>query len=252
MKAEDLARPLVGHQGQIQEPLPCPNIGYIGYPYLVGRRQFAAPDPVLKYREIGIKMRGFRPPRGFSFNQQPHFAQFSKEPVPAHLHPGGLQFRHDQIIELSHSQARLLMPLRSYQCQHQFQVHFLPAPSPSTRVVVLRSHARQLTEPNHFEPSVHFERKVRRLPACFFLNASGVWPICSQATTRKAFSKANSICVSAKASLACRSWLRRRAASLTSLAFSTRITLPCFPLPNCRTQRITVSVPLMSYLSCTP
>src|SRR5258706_10264523 len=252
MKTDDLARPLVGEQRQVQKSLLGADVGNIGHPDLVGPRHLAAPDQILKHRKISVKLRGLGPFRGFSLHQQSHFAQFGKEPVPAHLHPGGLQFRPNQVIELAHSQSGLLHSFCPHQLQHQRQVHCLPAPSGSARVVVLRSHSRQLAESNHFEPSVHFERKVRRLPACFFLNASGVWPICSQATARKAFSKANSICVSAKASLACRSWLRRRAASLTSLDFSIRITLPCFPLPNCRTQRITVSVPLMSYLSCTP
>src|SRR5207248_5693488 len=96
-------------------------------------------------------------------------------------------------------------------------------------LVILRSHLHQFAEPNHFEPGVLRAREVRRRPTCFFLKASAVWPICSHATARKAFSKANSICASASASLVWRSWLRSRVASFISSAFSTRITLPYLP-----------------------
>src|SRR5207248_9334546 len=65
-------------------------------------------------------------------------------------------------------------------------------------LVILRSHLHQFAEPNHFEPGVFRDREVRRRPTCFFLKASAVWPICSHATLRKAFSKANSICASAR------------------------------------------------------
>src|SRR6266404_112590 len=251
MKTHDLARPLVGEQGQVQKSLLGADVGNIGHPDLVCSRHLAAPDQILEHRKIGVKMRGPGPFRGFSLHQQSHSAQFGKEPVPAHLHPGGLQFRPNQVIELSHSQARLLCSFCPHQIQHQLQVHYLPAASAPARVVILRCHPRQFTEPNHFEPGVLLDREVRRRPTCFFLKASVVWPIYSHATARKAFSKANSICASASASLAWRSWLRSRVASLTSSACSTRITLPYRPLPYCRTQRITVCVPLMLYLRCT-
>src|SRR5438270_4312517 len=251
MKTDDLARPRVGEQGQVQKSLLGAQVGNIGHPDLVWSRHLAAPNQILKHRQIGVKVRGPGPFRRFSFHQQSHVGQFGKEPVPAHLHPGGLQFRPNQVIELAHSQARLLRSLCPHQRQHQLQVHGLPAPSGSARVVVLRSHLHQFTEPNHFESGVCRDREVRRRPACFFLKASAVWPICSQATVRKAFSKANSICASASASLAWRSWLRSRVASLTSSACSTRITLPYLPLPYWRTHRSTVSVPLMLYLRCT-
>src|SRR5216684_1827770 len=251
MKTHDLARPLVGEQGQVQKSLLGADVGNIGHPDLVWSRHLAAPDQILEHRKISVKMRGPGPFRGFSLHQQSHSAQFGKEGVPAQLHPGGLQFRPNQVIELAHSQSRLLRSLCPHQRQHQLQVHGLPAPSGSARVVILRSHLRQFTEPNHFEPGVLLDREVHRRPACFFLKASAVWPICSQATAKNAFSKANSICASAKASLAWRSWLRNRAASFTSSAFSTRINLPYLPLPYCRTHRITVWLPLMLYLRST-
>src|SRR6266853_20728 len=251
MKTDDLARPLVGKQGQVQKSLLGADVGNIGHPDLVWSRHLAAPDQILEHRKISVKMRGPGPFRGFSLHQQSHFAQFGKEPVPAHLHPGGLEFRPNQVIELAHSQARLLRPFCSHQRQHQLQVHGPPATSGSARVVILRSHLHQFTKPNHFEPGVLRDREVCRCPACFFLKDSAVWPICSHATARNAFSKANSICASASASLAWRSWLRSRVASFTSSAFSTRITLPYLPLPYCRTHRITVWVPLMLYLRCT-
>src|SRR6267142_2180883 len=251
MKTHDLARPLVGEQGQVQKALLGADVGNVGHPDLVWSGHLAAPDQILEHRKIRVKMRGSGPFRGFSLHQQSHFAQLGKEPVPAQLHLGGLQLRPNQVIELAHSQARLLRSLGPHQRQHQPQVHGLPAPSGSARVVILRSHLHQFAEPNHFEAGVRPDREVRRRPACFFLNASAVWPICSQATVRKAFSKANSICASASASLAWRSWLRNRVASLTSSACSTRIILPCRPLPYWRSHRSTVSVPLILYLRCT-
>src|SRR5882672_10031786 len=251
MKTDDLARPLVGEQGQVQKSLLGADVGNIGHPDLVWSPHLAAPDQIPKHRKMSVKMRGPGPFRGFSLHQQSHFAQFGKEPVPAQLHPGGLQFRRNQVIELAHSQSRLLRPFCPHQLQHQLQVHGLPAPSGSARVVVLRSHLHQFTEPNHFESRVLRDREVRRRPACFFLKASAVWPICSHATARKAFSKANSICASASASLAWRSWLRSRVVSLTSSACSTRITLPYLPLPYWPTHRSTVWLPLILYLRCT-
>src|SRR5258708_7061683 len=251
MKTDDLARPLVGKQGQVQKSLLGADVGNIGHPDLVWPRHLAAPDQILKHRKIGVKTRGPGPFRGFSLHQQSRFAQLGKEPVPAHFHPGGLQFRPNQVIELAHPQSRLLRSFCPHQRQHQPQVHGLPATSGSARVIILRSHVRQFTQPNHFEPGVLRDREVRRRPTCFFLKASAVSPICSHATARKAFSKANSICASASASLAWRSWLRSRVASFISSAFSTRITLPYLPLPYCRTHRITVCVPLMLYLRCT-
>src|SRR5436190_20200245 len=189
-------------------------------------------------------MCGSGPLRWLSFHQQPHFGQFGKESVSAHLYPGRLQFRSNQVIELSHPQPRLLRPFGPHQLQHQFHVHFLPATNRSARVIILRSHVRQYTQPNYFEPGVLLDREMRRRPACFFLKASALCPICSQATAKYAFSSANSMHVSAKASLARRNSDRSRAAWVISSGFSTRITLPYLPLPNCRTHRFTVPLPV--------
>src|ERR1022692_3599357 len=56
---------------------------------------------------------------------------------------------------------------------------------------------------------------------------------------------------SARASLAWRNCVRSRIVSALSSAFSTRITFPYRPLPNCRTHRITVPQPLTPYFRCT-
>src|ERR1041384_3144211 len=109
MKTHDLARPLVGDQSQIQKSLPRPNVGDIGHPHLVWTLELAVPDQILKDRKISLKIRGSRPFRRFSLHQQTHFSQFRKEPIPAYLHPGRLQFRRNQVIELSYSQSRLLL-----------------------------------------------------------------------------------------------------------------------------------------------
>src|SRR5580765_240058 len=248
MKSHDLARPSVGDQAQIHKRLLGPDVSDVGHPYLVASGHFAALAQVLKHRQIRVEIRRFRPWRWLSLHQQPHFAQFFKEPIPAHLDSGRLQFQVNHVIELSHPQTRLLPSFRSHQFQHQFHIHGLPAPSRSARIVILGRHVRPFADPRHFELRVGRDRPVRRPPACFFLNPSRLWFISSQATARNARSNASSICVSARASLTRRSSLRSWAASFTSSAFSTRINLPYLPLPNCRTHLITVLPPLILYL----
>src|SRR5215831_6142680 len=137
------------------------------------------------------------------------------------------------------------------QFQQQAHIYFLPAPGLSARVIILGSHICQPAKPGYFYLRLARDRLVRRPPACFFLKLSKLWFSSSHATARNAFSKASSIWVSASASFACRNWLRSRVSSFTSSALSTRMILPCRPLPNCRTHRITVSGALIPYLRCT-
>src|ERR1041384_902273 len=248
MKTHDLARPLVGNQTQVHKGFLSPHIGNISHPNLIGSGQSTASDQLLKHGQMRVKMGRAWPSRGLWLHQQTRFAQLCKEPVPAHFHPRRLQLHLQHVMEFSHSQARLVFPFRPHQLQDQLQIHFLSAPGLAARVIVLWSHLRQAAEQRHFQLRVGRDRLVRRPPACFFLNASNVWSISSQATTRKALSNASSICVSASASLTLRSSLRSCWLSFTSSAFSTRTTLPYRPLPNCRTQPITVPTPLILYL----
>src|SRR5579862_1249854 len=248
METHDLARPLVRDQSQIHKRFLGPDIGQVGHPHLVAAAHLPAFDQVLKHRKIRVNLRGSGPFRTLSLHQQPRFAQLFKQPIPAHLHSRRRQLRFDQVVELPDSQARLMLPLGSHQLQHQLPIHFLPAPYASARVIILRCHVRQFTQPGHLHPGVGFDRLVRRPPACFFLNPSRLSFISSQATARKARSSASSICASANASFTLCSSLRSRAGSLISSAFSTRIILPYCPLPNRRTHPITVPPPLIWYL----
>src|SRR5579871_4178691 len=251
MKAHDLARPLVRNQTQIHKGFLRPDIRDVRHPNLVASGQGATFDQVLKHRQRRVEIRGSRPFRRLSLHQQPRFPQLFKEPISAHFYPGRLQLHADQVVEFPHSQPRLIRSFRPCQFQHQAHVHFLSAPSVAPRIIILRGHVRQLAQPGHLQLRVRFDRLVRRPPACFFLKSSTLWSISSQATTRNACSSASSICVSASASLTRRSSLRSWPASFTSSAFSTRMILPYWPPPNCRTQRITVALPLIRYLRCT-
>src|SRR5580692_81172 len=252
MKTHDLARPLVRDQSQIHKRFPGPDVGDIRHPNLVGPVELAPLDQIPKHRQMRVEMRRSGPFRGLSLHQHPGSAQFAKEPVPAQLHSRRLQFRGNQVVELSHTQARLLLALDSHQFQHQGQIHLLPPPDGSARIIILRGHLRQFAKPRHLQPGFDRDRLVRRPPACFFLKASTLWSISSQAASRNACSRASSMCVSASASLTRRNARRSRAASFTSPAFSTRISLPYRPLPYCRTHRVTVPLPVMLYLRSTP
>src|SRR5580658_2338222 len=248
MKTHDFARPLVRNQRQIHEPLLGPDIRNVRHPDLVAARQPAAFDQIFEHRQTRVHVRCFRPGRRFSLHQQPRLAQFFKEPVPPHFHARRRQLALDQVIDFSHPKPWLIFSLSPHQFQHQVHIHRLPTPNASTRIIILRRHPRLRADSNHLQCRAGFHRLVRRLPACFFLKASTGWFSCSQATSRKARSSANSTCVSASASLTRRNSCRNRLASSTSWAFSTRIIFPILPLPYRRTHFITVQLPPISYL----
>src|ERR1035437_6995799 len=189
--------------------------------------------------------------RGLGRQEQALLAQHLDEPVPPQHHPRLGQGPFEHKMQLARPQARLELPFRNHQRLYQLGIHLPTLPRLAPGVIVLSR--------NPHLPANRADRYPRMLafqlygfmpgwPAAFFLNpATSTIPARLQARRVYARSKAPSMFASARALSNCLTRALRRFSSLISPGLSTRITFPLVPLPYCRTQRDTVSLPLMPY-----
>lgn len=111
------------------------------------------------------------------------FLEDLEETVPANFDTGVAELPFENSIELPATQPWLKASLTAYQGDDEILVNRLNLPRPLVLVEILSSHAHAGAQTGQSHPFGSFEllsRATYPVAPCFFLNAAGSTPVCSQ------------------------------------------------------------------------